>query len=926
MAVILSDAFTGTNGDAWNASNWTTRVEGATGSATIQTNRGRLNPLTGAYTKVIALAAPASGTVDDFDVTFSWADGTTGEQYLDWYYRVTTNVATGIPASCFLVSVDHSGDQVLICSIDSGGTLSTGVTVFTAGLSDTARHWMRVRVVGTQHKVKWWNDGSGEPGTWQIDETDPDAGGWTTGRVLLAQTNGASGTSRNADFDDFSLDDLITTDPAPAVVAVAATIPAPTVKASATPKPTTVAVSATIPAPTVAVRTTPAVRSAASTGVSAACTTGVTVTKPSGVADGDVLFAFVSKTNYADTNAFTCSGWTEISSGTRGTTTGNDRHVTILRKVITNAAGEGSNYTFVTTFGTTCSMCATIICVSGADTTTPEDISVPSITFGSNDATPASRDSTSVTAGALVLSYCQLSLGTTAVKTWGAPSGYTAPSGGDTSVVASSLNNQHGVAYKTLATAGAAGTNVWTHTADDANTENSRAIVIVRPAATTIVTPAVVACAATIPAPTIDTTVSGDATATPSVVAISAAVPSPTVTTTATPTPAVVAVSATVPAPVVSASASVLASVVSVAASVFAVTILATATVAPSLVSAAATIPAPTVTATATVAPDVVPISATVPAPTITVGTIITPSTVAALATVPSPTVTGSATVTPSAVAVSATIPSPAVTTSATVTPTAVAVSATIPSPTITATATVAPSAVAISATVPAPTITATATVTPSVVPITVTVSAPTITTGTIVDPSVVPITVVVPAPTITGSATVEPSAVTISATIPAPTISASTNATATPTTVDVAATLSSPTITATATVTPTTVAASATIPAPTITTTVTVAPSVVPITVTVSAPTITATGTPTPATVAITASVGAPVIDAASAIGDPGIVCLAVTVADVTLTATAPTVALATTAPTVTLAVTCATLELVATCATVALTFSEDC
>ena len=90
--------------------------------------------------------------------------------------------------------------------------------------------------------------------------------------------------------------------------------------------------------------------------------------------------------------------------------------------------------------------------------------------------------------------------------------------------------------------------------------------------------------------------------------------------------------------------------------------------------------------------------------------------------------------------------------------------------------------------------------------------------------------------------------------------------------------------------------------------------------------PTITATGTPTPATVAITASVGAPVIDAASAIGDPGIVCLAVTVADVTLTATAPTVALATTAPTVTLAVTAPAVALVVTCATVALTFSEDC
>ena len=807
MTVILSDTFTGTDGDAWNASNWTTRLVGGTGSATIQSATGELAVATGAYAVAVALGAPASGTCDDLDLLFPWVDASGGEQYIDIDYRIGTNATSGIPASCFRVEISHDSDKVGIYSIDSGGTFSTGIEVTTAGVNDLATHWMRILVVGDRHRVKWWDDGSGEPGTWQIDETDPDGGGWTTGRFAMSKVNGAAGAAESVRFNSVVLDDTTTTDPAPSTVAITAAIPAPAITTTATPTPTTVAISATIPAPTVSVRTTPTVRSAASTGVSAACTTGVTVTKPTGVADGDVLFAFVSKTNYSDTNAFTCSGWTEISSGTRGTTTGNDRHVTILRKVITNAAGEGSNYTFVTTFGTTCSMCATIICVSGADTTTPEDISVPSITFGSNDATPASRDSTSVTAGALVLSYCQLSLATTAVKTWGPPSGYTAPSGGDTSVVASSLNNQHGVAYKTLATAGAAGTNVWTHTADDATTENSRAIVIVRPAATTIVTPAVVACAATIPAPTIDTTTSGDATATPSVVAISAAVPSPTIVTTATPTPAVVAVSATVPAPVVSATASVLASVVSVAASVLAATILATATVAPSLVSAAATIPAPIITATATVTPDVVPISATVPAPTITVGTIVAPSVVAVLATVPTPTITGSATVTPSAVAVLATIP------------------------------------------------------------------APTISVG--------------------ASATAEPSTVAVSATVPVPTI------------------------TATGDVAPSTVAVSATVLAPTITTTVTVAPSVVPITVTVPAPTITATGTPTPATVAITASVGAPVIDAASAIGDPGIVCLAVTAADVTLTATAPTV---------TLAVTCATLELVVTCATVALTLSEDC
>jgi len=75
--------------------------------------------------------------------------------------------------------------------------------------------------------------------------------------------------------------------------------------------------------------------------------------------------------------------------------------------------------------------------------------------------------------------------------------------------------------------------------------------------------------------------------------------------------------------------------------------------------------------------------------------------------------------------------------------------------------------------------------------------------------------------------------------------------------------------------------------------------------------------GTPTPATVAITASVGAPVIDAASAIGDPGIVCLALTAPDVTLTVEAADVALAVTAPDVALAVTCAALLI---------TVSADC
>lgn len=228
----------------------------------------------------------------------------------------------------------------------------------------------------------------------------------------------------------------------------------------------------------------PGVISSASATNSAAPTTGVTVNKPASVKNRDVLYAFVSKTNYANTAQFTCSGWTEVSSGTRGTTTGNDRHTCVLRKVITDAGSEPSTYTFVTTSSTTSTMCATIVNVRGADLTNPEDIAVGAPTFASNDSTPLSRDATSVTENALVLNYCQLSLATVALRTWGVPSGYTGNAGNaDCGLAANNLNNQQGVAWKTLGAAGStAGTNVWTHTADEATAENSTVVVLVRPA------------------------------------------------------------------------------------------------------------------------------------------------------------------------------------------------------------------------------------------------------------------------------------------------------------------------------------------------------------------------------------------------------------------------------------------------------------
>jgi len=57
-------------------------------------------------------------------------------------------------------------------------------------------HWLRVRVRGTQYKVKVWPDGTNEPDTWQIFTTDTS---FTSGWV------GVGGYGNNADIDWFGV-------------------------------------------------------------------------------------------------------------------------------------------------------------------------------------------------------------------------------------------------------------------------------------------------------------------------------------------------------------------------------------------------------------------------------------------------------------------------------------------------------------------------------------------------------------------------------------------------------------------------------------------------------------------------------------------------------------------------------------------------
>lgn len=88
-------------------------------------------------------------------------------------------------------------------------------------------------------------------------------------------------------------------------------------------------------------------------------TTSISVSKPTGTTDGDVMIAFCGG------SPSTPSGWTLIGSADSGTNS--LRTVKVFRKV---ASGEGSSYTFSISSSLAC---ASIVTYRGVSTTTPVD-------------------------------------------------------------------------------------------------------------------------------------------------------------------------------------------------------------------------------------------------------------------------------------------------------------------------------------------------------------------------------------------------------------------------------------------------------------------------------------------------------------------------------------------------------------------------
>jgi len=196
---LLTDDFTGTNGDPWDSGKWTTYLDSGS-IQDIQSNAGRQVTDGGYLDYCLAVATPAA--VQDAEVLLSIDPNTanTGEQNEIVVLRGSGDESTnGEPTDgyeLFCETRANAHGVALYRRIADSRSASLATT--TSRSSNGVKFWVRMQVEDSGSDViirtKSWDDGAGEPGTWDIEYTDSSPGILlgATGTLHLVAQAGAS--------------------------------------------------------------------------------------------------------------------------------------------------------------------------------------------------------------------------------------------------------------------------------------------------------------------------------------------------------------------------------------------------------------------------------------------------------------------------------------------------------------------------------------------------------------------------------------------------------------------------------------------------------------------------------------------------------------------------------------------------------------
>lgn len=191
---LFTEDWNTANSDHWDWAKWPIQRP----YYTIASNKGVVTPSGGPS------VCSSAKYVSDFEMTVKVQWTAANPNYPEICWRLYDGLGGYSASSGFAAQIAPNG-RVDIFKVGAYSSIGNNTD---ASLSAAGTRWFKVRVVGNNHKIKWWNDGSGEPGTWKIDATDASPPTDTQGAAIVG---GAIGF-RSYGSPSMTLDDLTVTD------------------------------------------------------------------------------------------------------------------------------------------------------------------------------------------------------------------------------------------------------------------------------------------------------------------------------------------------------------------------------------------------------------------------------------------------------------------------------------------------------------------------------------------------------------------------------------------------------------------------------------------------------------------------------------------------------------------------------------------
>jgi hypothetical protein len=206
-AVVFTEEFTDTNGNAWNATRWPTTGVGGTGAVLdIQSNEGRMKSGNLDGNDYASAAANTDTAVVNASVLLYIdpnAPGT-GNRFVYICLRSSGDVQptlVGRPTDAYYWRIDVTSDTILTQlyrRIANGeSSLAEGDNSrITANVPLWARFEAEDNGANVDLRCKAWDDGESEPGTWDVEHSDASPG------ILLGDNGVFQLVSRNLNSND----------------------------------------------------------------------------------------------------------------------------------------------------------------------------------------------------------------------------------------------------------------------------------------------------------------------------------------------------------------------------------------------------------------------------------------------------------------------------------------------------------------------------------------------------------------------------------------------------------------------------------------------------------------------------------------------------------------------------------------------------